>query len=463
MPLHLTIENKTSLPHGGPLSYTLSGTHRLDIGRDPYLEWSLPDPTVSSRHCEIRFRDGAYWLNDVSRNGTFVNQTTQRVQEPCLLRTGDRLYIGQYIIDVRIDGEAGMRQEPDVARPPFGAAGADTWADSLGAPGPIDPGLLKPSGRPGPVGPDFSAQLIDMPEGPGRDQRPPQTGDAIPGLGSQGEARPHRHDAPATAPFQPWPDPGRSVGSPFPEPPFRGSPQAPPSQPAPSPNPWGEPSLGTVQIADPPRPVGAGARVPAAQAASTVPVGVDEFVRRFAKGAGIPAETVAWRDPADLAEDLGVLTRLVADSLKQLLAARTETKRIVRVSSHTTIQSVGNNPLKFSPTVDDALQIMFGRPNRSYLAAHDALEDGFRDAKAHQKKVFEAMRDALRLLFKELDPEEIVEALSEDRGLGSLLGSRKARLWDLYASRWAAMTAAHEDGMIDAFMVYFSDSYDGRK
>ncbi len=154
------------MPHGGPLSYTLSGTHRLDIGRDPYLEWCLPDPTVSSRHCEIRFPDGAYWLNDVSRNGTFVNQTTQRVQEPCRLRTGDRLYIGQYIIDVRIDGEAGMRQEPDVARPPFGAAGADTWADSLGAPGPIDPGLLKPSGRPGPVGPDFSAQLIDMPEGP---------------------------------------------------------------------------------------------------------------------------------------------------------------------------------------------------------------------------------------------------------------------------------------------------------
>ncbi len=62
-------------------------------------------------------------------------------------------------------------------------------------------------------------------------------------------------------------------------------------------------------------------------------------MRRFAKGAGIPAETLAWRDPADLAEDLGALTRLVADSLKQLLAARTETKRIVRVSSHTTIQS----------------------------------------------------------------------------------------------------------------------------
>ncbi len=60
---------------------------------------------------------------------------------------------------------------------------------------------------------------------------------------------------------------------------------------------------------------------------------------------------------------------------------------------------------------------MFGRPSRSYLAAQDALEDGFRDAKAHQKKVFEAMRDALRLLLKELDPEEIAEALSEDRGL----------------------------------------------
>lgn len=482
MPLHLTIENETSLPHGGSLSYILAGTHGLDIGRDHYLDWCLPDPTVSGLHCEIRFRDGAYWLTDKSRNGTFVNQTTQRVLEPYCLRSGDRLYIGQYIIRVQIDGDTGVRQEPPPSHRSFGGAGGNAWTDSAGAPEPISPDLLRPPRQQGPVDEDFSAHLIDMPGGPGRSQHPPPSGGFFHGQGTpeQGYQGSHEQEAygkagspwqvpPGSAGFEPWTAPVPPGGSPPPEPPSHGPrplsplpPQAPPSGQNPR-NPWGEPSLGIAQVVDPPRSVVLGAHNPDAPAGSTRAVEVDEFVRRFAKGAGIPAETVAWRDRGDLAEDLGVLTRFVADSLKQLLAARTEIKRIIRVTSHTTIQSAGNNPLKFSPTVDDALQIMFGRPNRSYLTALEALQDGFRDAKAHQKKVFEAMRDALRLLLKELDPEEIADALSDDRGLSSLLGSRKARLWDLYAARWAALSDSHEDGMIEAFMVYFSDSYDGRK
>ena len=45
MALRLSIENKTSLPDGGPLSVSVSGKRGLDIGRDQYLDWSLPDPS----------------------------------------------------------------------------------------------------------------------------------------------------------------------------------------------------------------------------------------------------------------------------------------------------------------------------------------------------------------------------------------------------------------------------------
>ena len=39
----------------------------------PHLDWTLPDPTrfISGKHCEVRYRDGGYWLHDVSTNGTF--------------------------------------------------------------------------------------------------------------------------------------------------------------------------------------------------------------------------------------------------------------------------------------------------------------------------------------------------------------------------------------------------------
>src|SRR5450755_600244 len=105
MLLRLTIENMDRLPDGGPVRVQVEG-RGLDIGRDQHLDWTLPDPSrhVSSKHCEIRFHDGGYWLHDVSTNGTFVNGAQFRLEAPHLLRGGDRLSIGQYIIAVEIEG-----------------------------------------------------------------------------------------------------------------------------------------------------------------------------------------------------------------------------------------------------------------------------------------------------------------------------------------------------------------------
>ncbi|WP_204302953.1 type VI secretion system-associated FHA domain protein, partial [Klebsiella pneumoniae] len=81
-------------------------------------------------------------------------------------------------------------------------------------------------------------------------------------------------------------------------------------------------------------------------------IGGDAFVRRFAAGLGVSPEVLSWQDPEALAEEAGALLRLSAESLKQLLAARAESKRTAKASSQTTIQALDNNPLKFAPTVD---------------------------------------------------------------------------------------------------------------
>ncbi len=119
MTLTLTIENFSALPDGGPLSITLSGRRGLDIGRDQYLDWTLPDTDriISGKHAEVRHRDGAYWLRDVSRNGTFVNRNPHRLQDAYRLQDGDRVQIGQYIIVVRIAGSSAPAEEPARARP----------------------------------------------------------------------------------------------------------------------------------------------------------------------------------------------------------------------------------------------------------------------------------------------------------------------------------------------------------
>ena len=143
--LRLTIDNHSALPDGGPLTYTLTGRRGMDIGRDPHLDWVLPDPTriVSGKHCEIRFRDGGYWLHDVSSNGTYLNGETARLPAPRRLRTGDRLEIGPYLISITVDGAADSQGDPAPAfapSPPAAVAPADLWgiAEEVAPPARVD-------------------------------------------------------------------------------------------------------------------------------------------------------------------------------------------------------------------------------------------------------------------------------------------------------------------------------------
>ena len=106
------------------------------------------------------------------------------------------------------------------------------------------------------------------------------------------------------------------------------------------------------------------------------------------------------------------------------------------------------------------MRIMFGPPTRSYLDARRAVGQGFDDLKDHQVRTFAAVQQALRLLLEEFDPDSIENALTGDRGLAGVLGSRKARLWDVYLARWQARSQSHEDGMLNAFMSYFAECYD---
>lgn len=155
-----------------------------------------------------------------------------------------------------------------------------------------------------------------------------------------------------------------------------------------------------------------------------------------------------------------MLLRLVVENMRQLLSARLEARRLARTANQTMIQALDNNPLKFSPTADDALRIMFGPATQSYLDARRTFEQSFDDLKTHQIKTYTAMQNALRMLVADIDPKMIEEAMESDRGLTGMVGSRKARLWDAYVARWQAKTARHDGGMVDAFMQYFADCYD---
>ncbi|WP_102843969.1 type VI secretion system-associated FHA domain protein TagH, partial [Methylocella silvestris] len=227
------------------------------------------------------------------------------------------------------------------------------------------------------------------------------------------------------------------------------SPQLPPQFPAEAPPAAPLPPASPAPMAPAPPPV----RADATDAAGA------RFVRRFAEAAGLPPEAIAKQDADELASELGALMRLVTEDLRQLLGARLEVKRMAR-ASQTTIRAADNNPLKFSPTTEDALRQLFGPPTRSYLPAGAALKQGFEDLKRHQLQSASAMQGAVQMLTEDLDPDKIEQEIAPESGFMGLFSARKGKLWDAYVARFKAKTHRHGDGLIGAFMLYFSQCYD---
>jgi type VI secretion system protein ImpI len=443
--LRLTIENETSLPDGGPISIMVSGQRGLDIGRDQHLDWTLPDPNrhVSGKHCEIRCRDGGYWLHDVSTNGTFLNGSEGRLPAPHRLRDGDRVQIGHYIVAIAVDGDDAEGLAQTASRP---AESHDLWRAEEDAAPPLDPTERRAAADRPPLHADFLDWSIDV---------------AAPV--SAGDVAPAHQDTWRDADDLSWSRGASSVIPPVEPPPPVPAPRRPIWVSREPPGLWGA-SQADVDGAEPgepraivaPAPINDGAGPEPSDAVG--PVAVD-FVRLVARGAGVP-ETVFAQDAEELAQQLGGLIRLVVDNVTQLLNARLQAKRLARASSHTTIQALDNNPLKFAPTVDDALRLMFGSASTAYLSSQAALQQSFADLKAHQLSTYTAMQQALSTIMADLDPAVIDKDTQVGGGVAGVIRSRKAQLWDVYHARWQAKTRGQTKGMVDLFMLHFGECYD---
>ena len=132
--ISLQISNVDRLPAGTAANYA-AHDRSFEIGRES-CDWMLSDPDkfISGRHCEVRYQAGSFWLYDVSRNGTFVNGSSQRMAGPHRLAHGDRLLIGRYVIGVSIEDERAAAGHPQ-------ARTGSTQREQPSSTGrPVDPG-----------------------------------------------------------------------------------------------------------------------------------------------------------------------------------------------------------------------------------------------------------------------------------------------------------------------------------
>ncbi|MET3900973.1 type VI secretion system protein ImpI [Devosia sp. UYZn731] len=346
MAITLRIENLDSLPDGGPLEYS-AGERGFDIGRAQHLDWCLPDESrvISSIHCQIRFEHGGYWLYDVSRNGTYLNNAPDRVKSPHRLTNGDRLLIGDYVIGVQVSGgaAAGAGAPPSAweapAPPPRPqpVPYADIWAIGEGVSPPVDRRWFTDAHQPAPA--NRLQDFVEMP--------PAQWSGPIP------------------------------LAPPIQAPPV----QAPVVLQAPQPSPSTPASAGQGSVSG--------------------------FLSTVANAAGMPAQALSSRPPEAIAEEVGFVLRIVAEQLAALLKARAAAKLMTRNADRTMIGVDRNNPLKFVPSPAEALEIMFQRNRPGYLGASDSVREGFENIKQHEAATYVAMQQALLKLMDDISPAAI--------------------------------------------------------
>ena len=397
--LQLTIRNRPPLAHQPPLAASLGSQGVLRIGRDEDADWTLPDRTggISREHCTIRFADGAFLLHDTSSNGTFVNDSGERISGIHRLRNGDCLLIGAYLIAAQVSGVAD--DEPPAAvneptdRPTSSAAPGEAFP----------PRPARPAGA-GRRGGDPAAMLADLPATPspaGGDDRSPArlagSDDGVTRLARVAQALPP--PSPAATPAANAPAPDQRSGD-----------------------------------------------IPDAKA-----LAVDRVLAGIARGLGLSPEDLDEADAAVLGERVGELIRLVTDEIRQLQALQ-------EAARERPIGDAGgaSNPLTLMPTSEEALRMLFGPPRRAFFDSRESFTRIFAEFRRHFGQTDAAIRAATQALANELSPEAIEQSVAAESRIGQLLGSRKARLWEIYVERWKGRPALQADRPVSSFVRAFA-------
>jgi type VI secretion system FHA domain protein len=417
------------------------------IGRLPDNDWVLPDPYVSSHHAKIRYVNGTFQIEDTSTNGVFINTPENRLVrgQPYTLKPGDRVLIEPYEIDVSIESKA--------ADDPFGLSPALPPSSSSSSTNPFGIDPIGPSGRMmgEPLDPFAPAHAVES-----------QEVDPLKILGA-GAAPLVSSKAPRSDELPPppvWRDhyPPPAPILPEPEEEDASNARVIPTGYNPLGDVVAEPSRRRAPSpAVPPKPSQqkAAPQVPA-PAPSESPRGVGDFdLSRVLMGAGLDPKAVT----PELANDFGLILRVVVSGLMDVLQARQRTKTEFGMGN-TVFQPKDNNPLKFSANVEDALHNLLVKRNAAYLNPVEAFEDAFQDIRNHQIAMLAGVRVAFDTMLARFDPEQLQQQFDRKKKGALVSVPAKMRYWDLYRDWIHDMVHDADDSFRELFGDAFAQAYE---
>jgi type VI secretion system FHA domain protein len=465
------------------------------LGRSSDNDLVLEDPGkyISRTHAKVAFRDGCFFLADVGSNPSIVNDRPLGQGREILLGDGDRIVIGDYQLEARLE-------EEQIVIPVIAPAPINNPALPLFEPPPlVIPEVLQPLAQR--VAPVLAAQpalrdalagarILDLGTGFSIQQDDPlglnlfgtATSQAphVPDFGLH-DLNPPRafsatdsdHVSPERASFALPPVAptlaGRMAIPDDYDPLADFAPR--PAATVPSPLETLLPAAPVLMTSPPPatanllQPVAMPDTAPYASPQSSMasPATESEILQALLRGLGLP-DLKLDRSGAELAENVGAMLREATAGTMDVLMARALTKKESRIDM--TMMAVrSNNPLKFFPNVDSAMTQLLTNTMAGYMPSVQAMGSAFDDLKAHELSVIAGMRAALESLLLRFDPSRI-EQRTPAAGMMDKMGggtSRKAKMWDQLVEVYAEVTSEVDDvqGLFgDKFSAAYEEQVD---
>jgi type VI secretion system FHA domain protein len=374
------------------------------IGRSPSNDWVLPDPQryVSARHARIAWRNGQYFVEDLSTNGVYVNEDERPLGKDVArqLCTGDVLRVGEYQLVVAFE------EEP---RPAAAPASAQAPAVAV----PTSFGELRAVNRT--AQPDLGAALdlgeLLVPDLPANSGQP---------VNAFGQAVTAASTAQVFAETSPGLD-DEAIAR---------------------------------RIA---RLARAAQRNPKNRASLPALFDVQSGLAAFCRGAGIDNDRLPADAQTRLMHLAGQLVREALVGLKDLERARNEIRNRFRIEIHTDADDP--RPSLAGAAIEELLANLMNQHEARQIDAVQWLRETVDSAKAHESASALALRAAFIEFVDRLDPAELEARFERASKRGKSRAGGRAGYWDLYAEFYRGLIEMPADHLPHTYVEAFAKAY----
>jgi type VI secretion system protein len=413
--LRVVSDQRRSLGDRSNIVFTVDGG---SIGRSADNDWVLPDPLryVSAHHARVQFRNGRFYLIDLSTNGVFVNDDSESVSrrnpDGYPLRSGDVVRIGDYHVVVALDAED---EQP---RGDVGTSGASAVPTSIHA--------LHTYGRAAQT--DIGAMLnlddLLVPESP--------TGEELLPVNAYGQAvvqAPVR--ALATAP-----------------------------RPVPNTDPDDDSLARRVErlAKAAKKDIGNGVNNAAPVANNAQLFDVSTGLQVFCRGAGIDADKLPADAQTRFLHLAGQLFREALVGFKELDRNRSDSRNRFRIELPPQ-EPDDPRPSLSRSTVEELLLGLFTRHESRSLDAVQWLRETVNESKTHEAATEKATRAAFVEFLDRLDPAELEARFERAARRGKARSADKEQYWEMFTTFYRNLIEMPADHLPHTYVEAFAAAY----